>query len=661
MSGLLYMILTMSLAGSLLAAVLLLGESMWGRRMRLSWQYYLWLIVFARLLIPVSILAPAPDLPELQVQAAAADPGQQLSADVDLPGLPAAPAAPAYADWLAAVEGRSEEAWPQVLVQVLALVWIGGAVGLAVQRLTAYRSFVRCLRAGMEPVADTELLDCAADLAGQLHIRQPVEICVNPLASSPMLIGWKQPCIVFPELPDSRKEFECSVLHELVHWKRCDHIYKWIVQAAVCVHWFNPLIHYVCKRTSRLCELSCDEQVMHILGRGGTAAYGAALLNAMAGVHSCRAASGTLELSENKRLLKERLERMGEHTSRKPYGFVLTALLSACLLFCAACSRVYVPLSGLHRYGSMAPLEELPDISSGTTGAWAAGNPELIIESDGAWIQVMSTEEDRISTEFDADYYTVDVTEADGRTTVTCRGRDRDIRKDQKVVIYVPAQGIRRMETSLKNSLQTGQAAAAAQSFRLSRSVLQMDVEKEADYSVFAEQSMVSLQSENDFAGAQVEMELSETLLMANDALKRRLERSGSHAVLAAADPGSRIDLTASKGVVLLNSYDIRDLTDLIEEWAGRMAGTGDEVYVPAMEAAGEDVREALEGAAAEVSEALGGTPSEAQSGRQARTDGRGILGSVADGVGDILSQVGDGVGNILAEIGTGIRSEVFE
>ena len=39
------------------------------------------------------------------------------------------------------------------------------------------------------------------------------ELCVNPLVSSPLLIGFFHPCIVLPSADIPEKDFRCIVLH----------------------------------------------------------------------------------------------------------------------------------------------------------------------------------------------------------------------------------------------------------------------------------------------------------------------------------------------------------------------------------------------------------------------------------------------------------------
>ena len=59
MQKLFYLYLSVSLSASVIMAVLLLCRPLWKRRFSKSWQYYIWLLAVARLLIPFS---PAPGM-----------------------------------------------------------------------------------------------------------------------------------------------------------------------------------------------------------------------------------------------------------------------------------------------------------------------------------------------------------------------------------------------------------------------------------------------------------------------------------------------------------------------------------------------------------------------------------------------------------------------
>ena len=90
----------------------------------------------------------------------------------------------------------------------------------------------------------------------------PVGLCINPLISSPMLIGFIHPCIVLPDADISDTDFQYTVQHEMIHYRRKDMFYKWLVQAVVCLHWFNPLVYLMSREIDKACEFSCDEALI---------------------------------------------------------------------------------------------------------------------------------------------------------------------------------------------------------------------------------------------------------------------------------------------------------------------------------------------------------------------------------------------------------------
>ena len=56
MNEMLKLVLSLSLSGGVLILALLLSRPLWKDRVSKTWQYYIWLIVIARLLLPVPTL-----------------------------------------------------------------------------------------------------------------------------------------------------------------------------------------------------------------------------------------------------------------------------------------------------------------------------------------------------------------------------------------------------------------------------------------------------------------------------------------------------------------------------------------------------------------------------------------------------------------------------
>lgn len=345
MNRALELILSMSVSGGLLILALLLGRRLLGKKVSRQWQYYIWLAVIARLLLP---FGPEASLMGSVRQAA----GEAVvqAAHTEAPPPAAAPEIPAGQDGLPLPsEGPAETAG-----EYLWLIWLGAALGLLVRKATAYQSFVRYVAAGSVPVSDTALLDRLALAAEEAGVRRPVELWEAPAVSSPLLLGFFRPRIVLPRADVPAEQFRYIVLHELTHWRRRDPLYKWLVQVAVCLHWFNPLVHLMGREVSRACEFSCDEAVLARVGPDAARNYGGTLLEAMAAVGRYRSAPGAVTLSENVELLKERLGAIMSFHKKSPAVRSLTGLLTVCIVLGAVFLGVY-PASARRDEPRLAP------------------------------------------------------------------------------------------------------------------------------------------------------------------------------------------------------------------------------------------------------------------------------------------------------------------
>ncbi len=66
--------------------------------------------------------------------------------------------------------------------------------------------------------------------------------------------------------------------HELAHIRRLDALWKPLLAAVACLHWFDPLVWLMLALAGRDMELACDEAVVRALGREARKGYARALL-----------------------------------------------------------------------------------------------------------------------------------------------------------------------------------------------------------------------------------------------------------------------------------------------------------------------------------------------------------------------------------------------
>lgn len=334
MNDALRMVLSLSLSGGLLIAVLLLCRPLYRERLSKRWQYYIWLLVLARLLLPVA--------PEANLMALVFQPEEPIRIERQAvprfyDSTPAEQTAPEPSMIPAAMPEPDLGAWA---VENLWVFWLGAAVLLAVRKVIIYQRFVRCVRAGWEPVTDPAVLDRLAQLEERLSLRRPAALYINPQLSSPMLMGIFRPCIVLPAAAVPEEDLDHILLHELTHYRRGDLLYKWLLQLTVCLHWFNPLVWVMSREVERACELACDEAVLEALPPQERRAYGDTLLRSLEAGGPCKASVASVTLTEGAQRMKERLGAIMNYKGRKNL-VVVTLIVTAALAGTALAAGAY--------------------------------------------------------------------------------------------------------------------------------------------------------------------------------------------------------------------------------------------------------------------------------------------------------------------------------
>ncbi len=103
----------------------------------------------------------------------------------------------------------------------------------------------------------------------------------------------------------------------------------------------NDLSKLMSREITKACEFSCDEAVLVKMGSGNAQDYGKTLLDAMAAVGRYKENLGAVTLSENKQLLKERINAIMDFKKKSTVIRLLTGALTLCVIFGAAFVGVY--------------------------------------------------------------------------------------------------------------------------------------------------------------------------------------------------------------------------------------------------------------------------------------------------------------------------------
>lgn len=151
-----------------------------------------------------------------------------------------------------------------------------------------------------------------------------VRIRILETISSPMTYGIMRPVILLPSGMDlSDQETLTYVLeHEWVHIKRIDVGLKYLLAAALCIHWFNPVVWILFFLAQRDIELACDEKVVKTIHRKSREQYAMALLK----MEETRAVGSASNVCFSEKCLAGRLKAIMK-TKSWTRGNVLGALI----------------------------------------------------------------------------------------------------------------------------------------------------------------------------------------------------------------------------------------------------------------------------------------------------------------------------------------------
>ena len=112
-------------------------------------------------------------------------------------------------------------------------------------------------------------------------VRRKVRIKQSDKISAPFAYSIWWPVILLPKDTNWQDEAQLSYIlaHEYVHIQRFDACWKWILAAALAVHWFNPLVWLMYILANRDLEISCDETVVQKYGESAKPGYALTLIS----------------------------------------------------------------------------------------------------------------------------------------------------------------------------------------------------------------------------------------------------------------------------------------------------------------------------------------------------------------------------------------------
>lgn len=342
---------------AVLVAVLLLVDLLIRKRVRAAFRYWMWMLVFVKLLLPPTLALPTGAGYWLAVEAPAVERVAEGPLPVVVPPPVYAPTSPPVAvpvtvlptprepmEVLPVPDTSPEAVAPMVAGPTLAwqagpfVLWLAGLVVfglLLVQRAF----FVSGLIAQSEP-ADGDLTETLERCARQIGVRRRIGLRVSPNTFSPAVCGLFRPVILLPASllgKLSRESLRAVLIHELAHIKRGDLWLNFAQTLLQVVYFYNPLVWLAGVIVRRIREQAVDEMVLVALGAEAKS-YSRTLID-IAEMTFFRAnpALRLIGVAESKKSLEGRIKHMLTRPIPKSakvgfWGLVALTLTAAVLL-----------------------------------------------------------------------------------------------------------------------------------------------------------------------------------------------------------------------------------------------------------------------------------------------------------------------------------------
>lgn len=278
-------VLSMNLSASIVIFIVLLIRAFLKRVPRV-FSYFLWMVVFLRLLMPFSPevkwgIIPNVSLPDAGVDS---DFGVMGNTDQQIEGLQLghviseeetktmeSPRMEGVAKEFSLKKTGNRMPDMDRLLSGASIVWLTGCCGLLLYSIYGYSLLAKRLK----------------DCEGQKESREESKresipggncrVILSKKIPEPFVAGMIRPTIYLPEGLD-RNQQELVILHEKMHVRRRDHLIKPLAYLAVCIHWFNPLVWLAFHSMECDMEISCDEAVLKKAGYENKKMYADTLL-----------------------------------------------------------------------------------------------------------------------------------------------------------------------------------------------------------------------------------------------------------------------------------------------------------------------------------------------------------------------------------------------
>ncbi len=300
-------ILNMSLTASVIILAMLIVRLCFRRAPR-SFTHVLWAAVLFRLLCPVSFSSSLSFLGIFANEAVNGgrmeyipqDIGYQMEPTVNLP-------VPGISDVVNESLPAGNPAGSinplQIVLFIGAWIWILGMAIMVIRSALSLYFLKRKLK---------------------IAVWERENIYRMPGEGTPFVYGIFRPHIYLSQALGPEEE-RYMLLHEQIHIRRMDPLFRTLAYLALCLHWFNPFVWLAFSLSEKDMEMSCDEAVIRQIGSSIKKKYSASLLALASGQRMIKG----IPLAFGEGDTKQRIENVLHY--RKPARLLAIAAAIACV------------------------------------------------------------------------------------------------------------------------------------------------------------------------------------------------------------------------------------------------------------------------------------------------------------------------------------------
>lgn len=326
---------------SLVGLLLLVVKWLLRDKLPPRWQYFVWVVLAIRLLVPATLTGKAALLPlplwvetlrllaEGRLSSAYLGSGQAVQVIAPVPWLTGLPSS--VTDWLF-------------------VLYVVGMLGFLGRALRQYLHLRRLVEQGSPP---PEKVRCQVMAVGEQYNLPLCNMVVLSGLTSPMVCGLFHPVLA---LPAERETEDHAILHELLHVQHHDALQNVFWTVCRGLHWCNPLVHLLLDRVGNDLESLCDQRVLERLAEEERRAYGISLRSMKNEQYA--QVPGTTSISNGSQAIGHRIEDVVRFPAY-PKGIDLASCCVTVVLLVTCLTGTLEPSLSLTRGGTWAETQSL--------------------------------------------------------------------------------------------------------------------------------------------------------------------------------------------------------------------------------------------------------------------------------------------------------------